>query len=78
MSFLSDRDAVDGDGEAPSAPIERFAAAVMLIAQSHAGHPRWEILAALLAAAREANVDASESDLSHLAAQLSRVGGEAH
>jgi hypothetical protein len=66
------------DGDATSAPIERFAAAVMLIAKSHAGRPQSEILAALLAAAQEADVDASASDLSHLAEQLSRVGGAAH
>jgi hypothetical protein len=50
----------------------------MLIAKSRARCPQSEILAALLAAAREADVDASESDLSHLAEQLSRIGGEAH
>jgi hypothetical protein len=50
----------------------------MLIAKSHAGRPQSEILAALLAAAQEADVDASASDLSHLAEQLSRVGGAAH
>ena len=78
MSFLPDRDGVDGDGDATWAPIERFAAAVILIAESRAGRPQAEILAALLAAAREADVDASQSDLSHLAERLSRVGGVAH
>ena len=78
MSFLPDRDGMDGDGDETSAPIERFAAAVTLIAKSHAGRAQAEILAALLAAARGADVDASVSDLTQLAEQLSRLGGHAH